>query len=95
MSLPECLSDSVGAQVNDLHQVISGAGEQLGAVVVQVQGRHPAQQLQLAHNTFCSDIQMNRDNMFDFLLLNALLYNTNVEATACFRLLRLTCDQTN
>lgn len=42
MSLPECLSDSVGAQVNDLHQVVSGAGEQLGAVVVQVQGRHPA-----------------------------------------------------
>lgn len=34
---PERLSDSVSAQVDDLHQVVSGAGEQLRTIVVQVQ----------------------------------------------------------
>ncbi len=55
MNSPERLSDSVGAQVDDLHQVVSGAGEELGAVVVQIQRRDSAQQLQLPHYTLRSD----------------------------------------
>lgn len=49
VALPERLSDSVGPQVDDLYQVVSGAGQQLGAVVVQVQRCDSALQLQLPH----------------------------------------------
>lgn len=58
---PEGLSDGVGAQVDDLDQVISGAGEQLSPVVVQVQRRHSAQQLQLPHDTLRSDPQQQEE----------------------------------
>lgn len=55
MNSPESLFDSVGAQVDDLHQVVSGAGEQLGPVVIQVQRCDSAQQLQLLNYTLSSD----------------------------------------
>ena len=47
---PERLSDSVGAQVDDLDEVISGAGEQLGSVEVQVQRRYSTQKLEFLHD---------------------------------------------
>lgn len=55
MNTPERLSDGIGAQVDDLNQVVSGTGEQLSSVVVQVQRRYSAQQLQLPHYTLRSD----------------------------------------
>lgn len=52
---PEGLPDGVAAQVDDLQHVVSGAGQQLAAVVVQVQRRHPAQQLHLPHDALRPD----------------------------------------
>ena len=53
-SLPEGLADGVGTQVDDLDEVIPRAGEQLGAVVVQIQRRDLAQELQLTHDALRS-----------------------------------------
>lgn len=52
--VPEGLTDGVAAQVDDLNQVVPGAGEQLGAVVVQVKRCDSAQELQLTDNTLRS-----------------------------------------
>lgn len=57
---PERLLHGVGAQVDDLHQVVSGAGEQLGAIVVQIQRRHSAEQLQLPHDALRPDLTHTR-----------------------------------
>lgn len=78
VSSPERLSDGVGAQVNDFHQVVSGAGEQLGTVVVQVQWCDSAQQLQLTHNGLRPDARVwNADNaQYVYRLLSAWLCNT-------------------
>lgn len=35
--LPKGLSYSIASQIDDLHQVVTGAGEQLGPIVIQVQ----------------------------------------------------------
>lgn len=51
MASPKRLPDRVGAQVYDLQQVVSGAGEQLSSVVVQVQRRDSTQELQLPYDT--------------------------------------------
>ena len=53
--LPEGLSNGVVSQIDDLHQVVTRAGEQLGPVVVQVKRRDLALQLQLTHYTLRPD----------------------------------------
>lgn len=86
------LSDSVGAQVDDLHQIVSGARKQLGAVMVQVQRRHSAQQLQLPDDTLRSDKRAQityRTNVHthDMLEIN---YNINLNITAKLMYLHVT-----
>lgn len=55
MAKPEGLFHSVCAQVKDLDKVISGAGQQLSAVMVQIQRGHSAQQFKLVHYTLRSE----------------------------------------
>lgn len=91
MPSPERLSDGIGAQVDDLHQVVSGAGEQLGAVVVQVQRRDSAQQLQLTHNGLRSDVRVKHGQCAERsqTSLCSDLQRSNAAAATCFRPVRL------
>lgn len=48
MPVPEGLADSVGAEVDDLQEVVTGAGEELRPLVTQIQTCDPTLELQLS-----------------------------------------------
>ena len=47
------MADRVGSEVYDLQEVVPGAGEQLGALLAQVQRGDPTLKLQLPHDALC------------------------------------------
>lgn len=49
---PECLLDSTNPQVNDLQQIITGTGQKLCSLRVQVQSCDPPKQLQFFYYAF-------------------------------------------
>lgn len=76
MNSPEGLSDGVGAQVDDLQQVVSGTGEQLGAVVVQVQRRHATHQLDFPHDALRPAGHTQTRRPGEFLLYDDLMISS-------------------